>query len=119
MPVLAATTAYILGEEFGWRRGLSEKGGRARRFYAALGAAVLLGIVISFAGISPIRIHVVSGIVGGLGTPISLVFLLLIVRNQCVMRGYRVDPLLTTVDWGTAVLVAAVSVSFLFQTIAG
>ncbi|HET9014067.1 MAG TPA: NRAMP family divalent metal transporter [Thermomicrobiaceae bacterium] len=119
VPVLAATTAYILGEEFGWRRGLSEKVGRARRFYTALGAAVLLGIVISFAGISPIRILFVSGIIGGLGTPISLVFLLLIARDQRVMRRYRVGRLLTAMGWGTAVLVAAVSVYFLYQTFVG
>jgi Mn2+/Fe2+ NRAMP family transporter len=119
VPVLAATTAYIIGEEFGWRRGLSQQVSQARRFYVALGAAVLLGIVVSFAGISPIRLLFVSGIVGGLGTPISLVFLLLIARNQRVMRGYRVGPLLTAVGWGTAVLVAAVSVYFLYQTFTG
>ena len=119
VPVLAATTAYILGEQFGWRRGLSRKVTRAPRFYVALGAALAVGVAASFAGVSPMRLLFVSGIVGGLGTPISLVFLLLIARNQRVMRRYRVGPVLTAVGWGTAALVAAVSIYFLYQQFLG
>ena len=92
---------------------------QARRFYLALGVVVLLGVVASFAGISPVRLLFVSGIVGVLGTPISLVFPLLIARHHRVMLRYRVGPLVTAVGWGTAALVAAVSVYFLFQTIGG
>src|SRR5450755_3815161 len=36
LPVLLATTAHVVGAQFSWRRGLSERVGRARGFYAVL-----------------------------------------------------------------------------------
>lgn len=119
VPVLAATTAYMLGSEFGWRSGLSQKIRRAWRFYAALSASVLIAIVVSFLGISPIQLLFVSGIVGGLGTPISLAFLLIIARDHRVMSDHPIGKVLTTVGWTTAVVVAAISVYFLWQQAAG
>ena len=65
------------------------------------------------------RLLFVSRIVGGLGTPISLVFLLPIACNCHVMRGHRIGPLLTAGGWGTAALLAAVSVYFLYQQFIG
>jgi Mn2+/Fe2+ NRAMP family transporter len=115
VPVLAATSAYVLGQEFGWRSSLSASVWRARPFYGALTAAVLIGVIVSFAGISPIQLLFWSGIVGGLGTPISLTFLLLIAENHKVMRDRPIGRLLTLVGWGTAILVTAISLYFLWQ----
>ncbi len=82
IPVLAATSAYVIGQEFGFRSSLSGSVWHERRFYEALAGALLVGVIISFAGISPIHLLFISSIVGGLGTPISMVFLLLIGQNR-------------------------------------
>lgn len=44
LPVLMATTAYVVGAQFDWHRGLSEGIGNARGFYAALAASVVLAL---------------------------------------------------------------------------
>ena len=39
-PVLLATTAHVVGAQFRWRCGLSERVGRAQGFYAVLIASI-------------------------------------------------------------------------------
>lgn len=118
VPVLAATTGYMVGEELNLRAGLSERIWEARAFYAVVALTVLLGIAISFLGISPLRLLFVSGLVGGLGTPISLVFLLLAARDRRVMGDRSIGPWLTVIGWSTAALITATSLYFLWQQIA-
>ena len=50
LPVLIATTAYVVGAQLDWRRGLSEGIGRARAFYGMLAASVGLALAASLAG---------------------------------------------------------------------
>lgn len=119
VPVLAASSAYIVAEEFGWRRGLSEPVRQARGFYAVLLGALLIGVGIAAWGVSPITLLFWSGIAGGLGTPISLVFLLLVARNRAIMGQRRAGPLLTGVGWATAIMMAAISAVFLYQQFVG
>jgi Mn2+/Fe2+ NRAMP family transporter len=115
VPVLVATSAYVVGQQFGWRSSLSHSPWRAIRFYVALAAFVVLGVVISFLGVSPIQLLFVSGIIGGLGTPISMAFLLLIGQNREVMGEQAIGTVLRIAGWGTMLLVSAVSVYFLWQ----
>jgi Mn2+/Fe2+ NRAMP family transporter len=115
VPVLATSSAYIIGSQFGWARGLSVPWRKAKRFYGALAGAIALAVIVSFLGVPPIKLLFISGIVGGIGTPISLVFLLLIARNHQVMRRHPIGRVLTFAGWLTAFLVAAVSLYFLWQ----
>lgn len=115
VPVLAATSAYVIGQEFGFRSSLSGSPWRARGFYVALAASLLIGVIISFAGISPIQLLFVSSIVGGLGTPISMVFLLLIGQNRELMGDQTIGRLLRVVGWVTVLVISVISMYFLWQ----
>jgi Mn2+/Fe2+ NRAMP family transporter len=115
VPVLAASSAYILSSEVGWKRGLSKKPRRAWQFYAAITGSMLVAVLVSLLGISPIRLLFICGIAGGLGTPISLAFLLLVAHNKEVMRDHRVSRIVLGGGWAIAFLVSAVSVYFLWQ----
>lgn len=119
VPVLSATTAYMLGEEFGWRRGLSEPVRRARRFYIAVGGAILFAVAVAFAGVSPIRLLYISSIAGGIGTPISLAFLLLVARDTRVMQSHPIGPVLTGIGWAATIMIGAISLYFLGQPLLG
>lgn len=55
VPVLAATSAYVVGEHFGWKNGLSRPLREAPRFYAVLAASVLVALGVAYAGIAPIQ----------------------------------------------------------------
>jgi len=115
VPVLAASTAYITGSEFGWHRGISEKISAAKQFYAVLIAAMMVAVVVSFVGISPIHLLFIAGIAGGIGTPISLSFLLVAARNRDLMGDHTIGGLLTSVGWLIVALVSAVSLYFLWS----
>ena len=81
LPVLMATTAYVVGAQFDWRRGLSERIGRARGFYAILVASIGLALAVTLAGIPVIGMLVAASVIGGLGTPIGLVILVRLARD--------------------------------------
>jgi Mn2+/Fe2+ NRAMP family transporter len=55
IPVLAGAAAYPLVELFGWREGLDHPLKQAPGFYAALSAAVALGVGLNFLGVSPVK----------------------------------------------------------------
>lgn len=117
VPVLAASSAYILSSEFARRSGLSQKTRTAPFFYLAVTASMAVAVAVCFIGISPMRLLFVAGIAGGLGTPISLVFLLLIARNRRVMRGRPIGNILMPAGWLITGLITAVSVYFLWQLV--
>lgn len=115
VPVLAASSAYILSSEFAWRSGLSQKTRSAPLFYAAVTASMVAAVIVSFIGISPIQLLFVAGIAGGLGTPISLSFLLLIARDKRVMHDHPIGNILMPAGWLITGLITAVSIYFLWQ----
>ncbi|MBV9349952.1 MAG: divalent metal cation transporter, partial [Mycobacterium sp.] len=73
LPVLMASTGYIVGAQFDWRRGLSEPVSQARGFYAVLAASVGLAVAVTLANISVITMLVAASVIAGFGTPIGLV----------------------------------------------
>jgi Mn2+/Fe2+ NRAMP family transporter len=105
LPVLMATTAYVVGAQFGWRRGLSEGIGRARAFYAVLVASVALALAVSLAGISVIGMLVAASVIGGFGTPVGLVILVRLARDPRVMGPRPISRRLAIAGWAVAVIV--------------
>jgi Mn2+/Fe2+ NRAMP family transporter len=119
VPVLAGTSAYVVAEMFGWRASLDAKFAHAPRFYVALMFSLAAGAAIAFAGISPIAILFYSGIAGGIGTPITLVLMMLVARDKQIMKGNVIHPSLAAGGWiVTAVVVGACAI-YLYQTATG
>jgi Mn2+/Fe2+ NRAMP family transporter len=79
-----ATTAYVVGAQFPWRRGLSEPRHHARAFYGVLAACIGLAFAVTLAKISVIGMLVAASVVGRLGTPIGLVILVVLARDRTV-----------------------------------
>ena len=112
LPVLMATTAYVVGAHFDWRRGLSEPVGRARGFYAVLVASIGLALVVSLAGIPVIGMLVAASVIGGFGTPIGLVFLVRLARDPQVMGAQPISRRLAVAGWAVAVIVGSFGLLF-------
>jgi Mn2+/Fe2+ NRAMP family transporter len=113
LPVLMGTVAYVVGAEFDWRRGLSQKVKNAPAFYTVIAVSTVLGGSIAYSGISPIRLLVFASIVGGLATPITLVFLLVVASDRRMMKDHAIGPRLHVAGWFVTALVAVVSVIYL------
>jgi Mn2+/Fe2+ NRAMP family transporter len=112
LPVLMATTAYVVGAEFNWRRGLSEGVGRARAFYAVMAISVALAVAVGLANISVLGMLVAASIIGGIGTPIGLVILVLLARDPAVMGEQVVSRGLAVAGWVVAALVGVFGLLF-------
>jgi Mn2+/Fe2+ NRAMP family transporter len=115
VPVLAATSSYLLCQQLGWPAGLSLRISEARRFYAVIAVSLALGAAISLAGIPAISLLFVASVAGGLGTPIGLVFLMLIAHRPSLLGGHRISRPLLVAGWATTLIVTATSVVFLVQ----
>jgi Mn2+/Fe2+ NRAMP family transporter len=119
LPVIMATTAYATGAHFSWSGGLSLKVREAPLFYGAVSASILLGAVADYAGVAPIRLLFVAGIVGAVGTPLGLVMLMRVATNRRIMRGHALSPGMRWVGWSVTALISLVSAVCLLWIVAG
>ena len=105
LPVLMASTAYVVGAQFDWRRGLSEQVSNAWAFYAVLAASVVFAVVVAVANVSVISMLVAASIIGGFGTPIGVVILVRLARDHAVMGTEPISARLAIAGWTVAGLV--------------
>lgn len=91
VPVLAGSSAYAVSEIAGWKEGLDKKFFKARGFYGIIITSMLVGLVMNFFGINPIRALYYAAIVNGITSPILMYFIFKIGRDKKVM-GEFVSP---------------------------
>lgn len=115
VPVLAATCGYLVANEFERPSGLSEPVRKAPVFYTTLAIAMVIGGVVSLIGISAIQLLFMASLVGGLGTPISLAFLLVLAQDRKVMGDHRVGRLPRYIGWATVLVTASVGLYFIWD----
>ena len=117
VPILATSASYAVTELFGWPRGLDEKPGGARRFYALIAAAALVGMLVNFLGINPIDALVLAAVINGFVAPPLLVLILLVANDRDVM-GRRTNRLVTNVvGWATAALMGMAAIAWVMLTV--
>jgi len=119
LPVLMATTAYVVGAHFGWRRGLSEGIGAAPGFYAVLAASAALGVAVTLAHVPVVGMLVAASIAGGLGTPIGLILLVRLAREPQVMGSTPISRRLAVAGWAVALVVAGMGAAFVLGAVLG
>jgi Mn2+/Fe2+ NRAMP family transporter len=119
IPVIAGTSAYVAAEMFGWRRSLDASFDRARAFYLTLGGCVVAAVLIGVAGVAPIKLLFMSGIAGGIATPLTMALMLLVARNHRIMHQARIAPWLAASGWCVTLLVGLATVVYLVQTLRG
>ena len=65
LPVLAGSSAYAVGETFGWHVRLARKPRRAKAFYGTVAVATLIGLGLNFSPIDPIKALFWSAVING------------------------------------------------------
>src|SRR6202011_1445551 len=65
VPVLAGAAAYALGEALDWPTGLARRPLDAKAFYGAIAAATLIGVLINFVHLDPIKALFWSAVING------------------------------------------------------
>lgn len=117
IPVLAGSAAYALAEAFSWKEGLYLKLKQAHGFYGVIIFSTLIGMIINFIGINPMKALVYTAVINGL-VAVPLIFLIgRVAQNEKIMGQYRSGWLskslvfLTFLAMGTAALVMLVTFS--------
>jgi NRAMP (natural resistance-associated macrophage protein)-like metal ion transporter len=88
IPVLAGSLSYIMAETFSWQEGLDKKFFQAKGFYITMIVSVILGLILNFAGISPIQALIYTAVLYGLTAPVMIVILIHICNSKKIMNQY-------------------------------
>jgi Mn2+/Fe2+ NRAMP family transporter len=110
VPVLAGSAAYAVGEALGWRVGLAQRPGRARAFYGTIAFATLVGAILNFTPLDPIKALFWSAVINGVAAVPIMVIIMLMASREQVMGQFALRPLLKALGWlaTAAMAVAAV-----------
>ena len=90
IPVLAGSAAYALSEGFGWREGLYLKFKRAHGFYGVITVATLIGLLINFIGINPIKALLYAAVINGV-VAVPLIAIIIFISNNRKIMGERTN----------------------------
>jgi Mn2+/Fe2+ NRAMP family transporter len=110
VPVFAGTASYAVCEAFRWNSGLDRKPQAARAFYGVIAGATLLGILLAFSPIPPMKALYWSAVVNGVLAAPLMVVMLLIASNKRIMGKLTISWRLKLVGWIAAAAMGAAAV---------
>jgi Mn2+/Fe2+ NRAMP family transporter len=86
IPVLAGASGYALSDTFGWKQGLSKNLRQANSFHVVIAISTLIGLMINFTSIDPIKMLVYSAMINGIvATPI-LIAVMKIANDKTILK---------------------------------
>ena len=111
VPVLAGSAAYALAELMDKPASLSLKPEAAKHFYAIIAIATILGVLLDFSGIDPIKALLWSAVVNGVVAVPMMAALMHMASQPKVMGKFVVSARTKLLGWlATAVMALAVLV---------
>ena len=112
VPILTGSAAYAIAEALGWKHGLDEKPRRAKLFYGVIAASTVIGMLINFIGINPIKALFWTAVINGFLAPPILVVIMLIANNKAVLGRQVNGRLSNVIGWVTTVAMFAAAIAF-------
>ncbi len=107
VPVLAGSAAYALAEARRWPNGLARKPKAAKAFYATIALATLIGALINFSPINPIRALYWSAVINGVVAVPVIAIMMVMTANPKIMGEFVVRGPLWLMGWIATVVMAA------------
>ena len=111
VPVLAAAAAYAIAEARAWRGTLEDRPRLAKKFYAVVAAAMLLGVGLQSMGVNAVKMLFWSAVLNGVLAPPLIVLVVLLTSSKKVMGEHVNPPLLKWLGWATAAIMAVAAVA--------
>lgn len=111
IPILAGSTAYAISESFGWKEGLYRKFKTAHAFYGVIIVSIIIGILLNFIGINPIKALIYSAIANGIIAPVILVFIVKISGSKKIMGNFKNSFKINTIGWITTILMGITAIA--------
>lgn len=114
IPVLCGSLSYIVTETFGWEQGLDKKFHEAKAFYVIIAISLLLGLLMNYIGISPIKALIWSAILYGLTAPILIAIILHIANNKSIMGKFVNGKVSNILGFSTLILMTVAAVLLIY-----
>jgi Mn2+/Fe2+ NRAMP family transporter len=114
VPVLAGSSAYAVAEGANWRgASLNVKPHLARKFYAIIAIAIIIGLAFDFAGFNAVKMLFWSAVLNGLLAPPLVIMVVLLTSDRKVM-GTRVNSRgMRVLGWICALIMSAAAIGLL------
>ena len=100
VPVLASSAAYAVAEAFDWTEGLERQWFEAKRFYAIIALATLVGTGLDFTPIDPMKALYWSAVINGVVALPIMVGLMLLAGKKEVMGNFTSGTKTRWFGWG-------------------
>jgi NRAMP (natural resistance-associated macrophage protein)-like metal ion transporter len=113
VPSLAGSSAYVIADIFRFRQGMDETPQRAPKFYAAIVAGIIVGIVMNVAHVDPIKALYWSAVANGIAS-VPLVILVTIIANDKGVMGRWRNSWLANIWSGLAIFTMTGAAILLF-----
>lgn len=118
IPVLAGSAAYAMAEAFGWKEGLSKKFKRARGFYGVIIVSMVVGLMLNFIGIDPMKALVFTAVFNGIAA-VPLLYLIARINGSTeILAKERGGALSQTFVWATFGVMGLSAVALLYTLVA-
>lgn len=117
IPVLAGSASYAISEAFGWKTGLYRKLKQATSFYGVIIVAMILGIILNFIGLDPIKALIYAALLNGIISPFMLFFIVRLSGKESVMGNFKNNKASQIIGWITFVLISLVGIGAIVSLI--
>ena len=109
IPVLAGSAAYAVGEARKWPVGLARQPMEAKAFYATIAIATLVGMILNFTPINPIKALYWTAVINGVvSVPVMVIMMMMSGRDR-IMGEFTVKGWLRALGWcATGIMAVAV-----------
>jgi NRAMP (natural resistance-associated macrophage protein)-like metal ion transporter len=111
VPVLAGAAAYAIAEASAWRGTLEDRPRLAKKFYGVVGAAMILGLILNYAGLNAVKMLFWAAVLNGILAPPLIVLVVLLTCNKKIMGKRANPPLLKWLGWATAVIMTGAAIA--------
>ena len=116
VPVLSGSAAYAVCEAFKWKSSLNLKLKRAPAFYTVICLATIIGLLINFIGLDPVKALVYAAVLNGVAAVPLLFLIVKIASSEKIMGPYKNGWLSSILLWFTFFAMGAAAIA-MFYTI--
>src|SRR6267154_360693 len=111
VPVLAGSAAYAGGEARKWPVGLARKPKQAKAFYITIAFATMIGALINFSPINPVKALYWSAVINGVVAVPVMITMMHMTANARIMGKFPVHDGLKLVGWMSTGVMAAAAIA--------
>jgi NRAMP (natural resistance-associated macrophage protein)-like metal ion transporter len=118
--ILPLATAYYMCEAMGWETGVNKTWKEAPQFMGLYTAFIVIGaLVVMVPGMPLISIMWVTQVINGVMLPFVLVFMLKLINQDTLMRGWTNSRFQNGVAWATTVIMMGLTLGLIASAFRG